>query len=321
MSDIYVRSYDSGNRKTPVKGIFLIVLFVFVLGGTWWWLHDRPDEPAEEPESLLVDDLSPVQEEVRSVPVKRNTAPRVSPRSINAPQTFSQAQSLIRSGKLTEAEPLLQRVAVSSDDPALKNNAFRLLGKKSLEHFFSDAPSPLKKSYVIQPGDSLDRISRRNKTTVELIRRMNNIDGNLIYPGARIRLPAKPFVVQVDKSARTLALVMDGRIFKSYVVGLGRYGKTPLGTFHTVVHQTNPDWSPPGGGIAPFGDPRNVLGTRWMSFQDDARPSIKGFGIHGTTDRSSIGGDTSNGCVRMLNEDVEEVFLFIPRGTRVVINE
>jgi len=124
-----------------------------------------------------------------------------------------------------------------------------------------------------------------------------------------------------DVANRQLDLMLDGKLFKRYAVGVGRYGKTPLGTFITVVHQTNPDWTPPSGGIIPFGDPLNVLGTRWISIQDDARPEIKGFGIHGTADRTSIGGETSNGCIRMLNEDVEEVFLLIPRGTKVVIQE
>ena len=89
----------------------------------------------------------------------------------------------------------------------------------------------------------------------------------------------------------------------------------------TVVHQSNPDWTPPSGGIVKFGDSRNVLGTRWMSFEDKTRPEFKGYGIHGTADRTSIGGETSNGCIRMLNEDVEEVFLLIPRGTQIVISE
>jgi lipoprotein-anchoring transpeptidase ErfK/SrfK len=187
--------------------------------------------------------------------------------------------------------------------------------------FLSATPTPEKKSYVIQPGDSLDRIARQNKTTVDLIRKMNKVENNLIYPGGRLLLPAAPFVVQVDKSARTLDLTMNGKVFKRYVVGLGVNGKTPLGGFKTVVHQTNPDWTPPGGGVIPFGDPRNILGTRWMSIQDSTRPDIKGFGIHGTPLRDSIGAETSNGCIRMLNEDVEELFMLIPRGTEVVISE
>lgn len=315
MSDIYVRSYDSGHRRTPGKGIVLAVLFVIVIAATWWWLRDSSPEPdAAEPAKVeTAEKVSPASAPATVRPVGA-PAP-------NAGPLFDRARSLVQAGKLAEASPLLEQVIASTTDPGLKNSALRMQGRANVELFFSAASSPLKKSYVIQPGDSLDRIARRNKTTVDLIRRMNNLEGNLIYPGARLRLPAAPFVVQVDKSNRTLDLMMNGTRLKRYVVGVGVGGKTPVGTFKTVVHQTNPDWTPPGGGIVPYGDPKNVLGTRWMSFQDEARPDLRGFGIHGTADRTSIGGETSNGCIRMLNEDVEEVFLLIPRGTKVVIAE
>jgi len=212
-------------------------------------------------------------------------------------------------------------VAATATEENLKNNALRVQGRINVQLFLSPTPMPEKKSYVIQPGDSLDKIARVNKTTVELIRKMNKMENNNIYPGGRLMMPAAPFVVQVDKSAKTVDLTMNGKLLKRYVVGLGVNGKTPLGTFHTVVHQTNPDWTPPGGGIIKFGDPKNLLGTRWMSIQDTTRPEIKGFGIHGTSARDSIGAETSNGCIRMLNEDVEELYLLIPRGTEVVISE
>jgi len=203
----------------------------------------------------------------------------------------------------------------------VKNSAIRMQGEANMALFLSDVPTEQKKSYVVQPGDSLDRIARKNNTTVALLRRMNGIEGTLIYPGARLMVPATAIVVEVDKSDRTLDLVMNGKRLKRYSVGVGQNGKTPTGTFLTVVHQSNPDWTPPSGGVVKFGDPRNVLGTRWMSFEDKTRPEFKGYGIHGTADRTSIGGETSNGCIRMLNEDVEEVFLLIPRGTQVVISE
>ncbi|MGE4490212.1 MAG: L,D-transpeptidase family protein, partial [Kiritimatiellales bacterium] len=238
-----------------------------------------------------------------------------------ATQLFERAQQLAGAGRLQDASDLLGRVISSASDESLRNNALRVQGRINVQLFLSPAPTPEKKRYVIQPGDSLDRIARQNKTTVDLLRRMNNIEGNLIYPGATLMVPAAPFEIYVHKSAKLLDLMMNGRLFKRYAVGLGRYGKTPLGTFKTVVHQMNPDWTPPSGGIIPFGDPRNVLGTRWMSIQDASRPDIKGFGIHGTSERDSIGGETSNGCVRMLNEDVEELYMLIPRGTEVTISE
>ncbi|MFA7256754.1 MAG: L,D-transpeptidase family protein [Kiritimatiellales bacterium] len=314
MADIFVRPYDQ-QRRPPTRLIVtaLVVLAITAaVTGLWIWFDSRPAKaPAAKPA---------VQEKRAAEPVKAQ-APAVPNGDSQAQQLFTRAQSLITAGKLEQASDLLDEVITTAADENLKNNALRVQGRMNVQLFLSSTPTSWKKIYVIQPGDSLDRIARQNKTTIELIRKMNDIEGNLIYPGRRLLLPASPFVVKVDKSDRTLDLTMNGKLFKRYIVGVGMNGKTPTGTFLTVVHQTNPDWTPPGGGIIPFGDPKNILGTRWMSIQDATRPDIKGFGIHGTPLRDSIGAETSNGCVRMLNEDVEELYLLIPRGTEVSISE
>jgi len=317
MSDIYVRPYGRGRRGSN-KGLFIAVLIAFVVGGGIWWGLSYRAENGLEPDA--VETTEAVQEAPEPVPEKKPTKPSAPQPNVN--QAFARAQSLISSGKPAEGSRLLDDVISATTDAKLKNSALRMQGRANMDLFLSDVPTDQKKSYVIQPGDSLDRIAKKNHTTVGLLCRINGIDeADLIYPGARLLLPAAPFVVEVDKSDRTLDLMIGGKRLKRYSVGVGRYGKTPVGTFKTVVHQTHPDWSPPGGGIVKFGDPLNVLGTRWISILDETRPDLKGFGVHGTSDRESIGSDTSNGCIRMLNEEVEEVFLLIPRGTQVVISE
>jgi len=309
MADIYVRPYGD-RRGSPLRVIILIAVALVLIAGVWIWLANR------SPKAEGAEEAVP-----KAAPVAQTVAPASPDADLKARRLFSRAQTLAGSGQSGSAQKLLTEVVGTTTDETLKNNALRILGRINVELFLSEAPSPEKKSYVIQPGDSLDRIAKRNKTTVALLQKMNRIEGSLIYPGARIWVPAAAFVIKVDKSARTLDLTVNRKLLKRYAVGLGRYGKTPLGTFRTVVHQTNPDWSPPSGGIIPFGDARNVLGTRWISIRDKTRPDIKGFGIHGTSERDSIGGETSNGCIRMLNEDVEEVFMLIPRGTEVIISE
>ena len=63
------------------------------------------------------------------------------------------------------------------------------------------------------------------------------------------------------------------------------------------------------------GSPENSLGTRWLGFDK------KGYGIHGTVEPETIGQQVSQGCVRMLNEDVEELYDLLPRGTRVTVQD
>jgi len=322
MSDIFVRPYDEPHRphKRFVKTGLIVLAVTAIVTGLCLWMDNRSAKgPEVKPTVQPV--KAPVAPAVPAAPAAASATPAVASPDSRAQQLFTRAQSLAAAGSLEQARDLLGEVIATATDESLKNNAMRVQGRINVQLFLSPTPTPQKKTYVIQPGDSLDKIARVNKTTVDLIRKMNSIKSDMIYPGGRLLMPAAPFVVQVDKSARTLELTMNGKLFKHYVVGLGINGKTPVGKFQTVVHQINPDWTPPGGGIIKFGDPKNILGTRWMSIQDATRPDVKGFGIHGTPLRDSIGAETSNGCIRMLNEDVEELYLLIPRGTEVIISE
>lgn len=326
MSDIFVRPYDEPHKphKRLMTTALIVLAVTAVVIGLCLWMDSRsakaPEvKPADQPVKTPVPAPAPI---APAAPVAAPVvAPAVATPDSRAQQLFTRAQSAAAAGSLEQARDLLGEVIATATDESLRNNAMRVQGRINVQLFLSATPTPEKKTYVVQPGDSLDKIARVNKTTVDLIRKMNSIKNDMIYPGGRLLMPAAPFVVQVDKSAKTVDLTMNGKLFKRYIVGLGVNGKTPVGKFQTVVHQINPDWTPPGGGIIKFGDPKNILGTRWMSIQDATRPDVKGFGIHGTPLRDSIGAETSNGCIRMLNEDVEEVYLLIPRGTEVIISE
>ena len=74
----------------------------------------------------------------------------------------------------------------------------------------------------------------------------------------------------------------------------------------------NPTWYKAGTAV-PYGSPKNILGTRWMGI---TKPS---YGIHGTTEPEKIGQQVTAGCVRMKNEEVEELYNFLPVGTEVTI--
>ena len=74
----------------------------------------------------------------------------------------------------------------------------------------------------------------------------------------------------------------------------------------------NPTWYK-AGAVVPPGSSKNILGTRWLGL------SLQGYGIHGTTDPDSIGKQATAGCVRMLNNDVEELYIIVPAGTEVTV--
>jgi lipoprotein-anchoring transpeptidase ErfK/SrfK len=95
-----------------------------------------------------------------------------------------------------------------------------------------------------------------------------------------------------------------------------------LGTFVITDKIEQPPWWRPDGKMIPFGDKENVLGTRWMSLQaTGTTAAVRGYGLHGTWEPETIGKQASAGCVRLKNNEVEELFLMIPTGTSVAITE
>jgi lipoprotein-anchoring transpeptidase ErfK/SrfK len=89
-----------------------------------------------------------------------------------------------------------------------------------------------------------------------------------------------------------------------------------VGTFKIIGKKKEPSWN----GF-PFGHPENVLGTRWMRLTRISDNSNEGYGIHGTAAPESIGTASSLGCLRMRNNEVEELYDFLPDNKVEVIIE
>ncbi|HOO76444.1 MAG TPA: L,D-transpeptidase family protein [bacterium] len=170
--------------------------------------------------------------------------------------------------------------------------------------------------YRVRPGDSLAGLAAVFKTTPELLRRVNRLNGDMIREGQILRIPPGTFSVVASKSENRLTLLRDGDFFMSFPVGTGRDSSSPVGEFEIVTKLVDPVWYSRDGEIPP-GDPRNILGSRWLGFGEPYAT----FGIHGTTQPETIGTQSSSGCIRMLNADVELLFDLLPRGTRVTIVE
>lgn len=112
-----------------------------------------------------------------------------------------------------------------------------------------------------------------------------------------------PLEIVIDKNAHRLALVSGNTVVRSYPVGLGG-GKTPEGTFRITERVKNPN-----------GRSNGEFGSRGMTLSDSL------YAIHGTNQPTSIGKDQSKGCIRMLKDDVEELYDLAPAGTKVTISK
>jgi lipoprotein-anchoring transpeptidase ErfK/SrfK len=106
---------------------------------------------------------------------------------------------------------------------------------------------------------------------------------------------------------RKLALVEDGRVLKLYDIAVGKPSTpTPRGEFVVINRVQHPTWFGPNGAVPPGKD--NPIGTRWMGL------SVAGYGIHGTNAPASIGHAASHGCIRMRQQDLEELYELVTVG-------
>ncbi len=116
-------------------------------------------------------------------------------------------------------------------------------------------------------------------------------------------------------AASRLMLLYDGnKRLAVYHLGLGKVETpTPTGYFQIRAKEINPPWIDPNDPEfeVPSG-PDNPLGYRWMEIEGN-------YGIHGTNRPDSIGHYVSNGCIRMNEYDVEELFDAVEVGTPVEI--
>ncbi|OHB46676.1 MAG: hypothetical protein A2106_03695 [Planctomycetes bacterium GWF2_40_8] len=224
----------------------------------------------------------------------------------------------LEKGKKFEARNELSDLYFAESDNAKRLEIKNKLDELNAELVFSRIPSPDAFLYEVTPGDTLNKIASKFDTNYELIMCINKKVRTNIRVGERLKILNGKVTVLVDKSDFTLTLLLNGYFIKQFPIGIGKSDKTPRGVFVVDNKLINPVWYSPDG-IYQFGDPKNVLGTRWIGFED--QEGLYGYGIHGTTEPETIGKEMSNGCIRLRNEDVEELFNYVKAKTEVVIQE
>jgi lipoprotein-anchoring transpeptidase ErfK/SrfK len=121
---------------------------------------------------------------------------------------------------------------------------------------------------------------------------------------------------------RRLYFTLGNGAAVSYSVGVGRAGQQWAGTSAIDGKYIQPAWEPPPDIrrenpklplVIPGGSPHNPMGVAAMTVAGTD------YAIHGTNEPGKIGHFVSHGCIRMLNEDVMELFAHVPLGTPVVV--
>jgi lipoprotein-anchoring transpeptidase ErfK/SrfK len=123
-----------------------------------------------------------------------------------------------------------------------------------------------------------------------------------------------PFRAVVDSKNFGMDVYLGSTYVRHYRVGLGVDDSTPRGTWQVSTKLVNPTYYPPrGGDILAADNPNNPLGERWIGLDGVGGEAFgqQRYGIHGTIEPDSIGTNSSLGCIRMFNEDVEALYSYL----------
>lgn len=234
-----------------------------------------------------------------------------------AASLVEKAKELQAQGKYQSAikiyEKILKKTGVKSSPDKLEEVRKDYEAVK-IKRLLSRAENIQNLNYTVAEGDTLYELAQKYGTTTDLIKRHNDLKSDLLYPEMKLKILQGVFALRVDKSDNQLALLLNGKPLKRYPVATGAENKTPVGSFKIANKVEHPTWYRTGA-VVPAGSADNLLGTRWLGFD------LQGYGIHGTVEPESIGKHVSLGCIRMLNEDVEELYSLLPLGTRVTITD
>ena len=135
-----------------------------------------------------------------------------------------------------------------------------------------------------------------------------------------------PGTILVKTRERALYYVLPGGKALKYGVGVGRQGFTWTGRHRVTMKKEWPEWRPPAemkerelkkyGRKLPDvmpGGPKNPLGARAIYIGNTL------YRIHGTNNPGSIGKFVSSGCIRMVNDEVIDLYKRVKPGARVIV--
>ena len=195
---------------------------------------------------------------------------------------------------------------------ALRAFAFAAIAGAALTATTASA-SPLMLGYAPQDQRSVETMTEPNEGFQQVARFKRQVVSYYTNEA--------PGTIIIDTPNTYLYLVLgNGRALR-YGIGVGREGFTWSGT-QTITRKAEwPDWHPPQEMIErqPYlprfmaGGPGNPLGARAMYLGGTV------YRIHGTNAPETIGHQVSSGCIRLVNEDVMDLYSRVNVGAKVVV--
>jgi LysM repeat protein len=240
-----------------------------------------------------------------------NTAANLNPADF--PLAFNSAQAQLSEGRPVDA---LESLSIwyghsglnAADQQSLLQSLDYLAGAViySRQHV-------LERGYEVQPGDTLDRIAQAYEVPWELLAKINGLsDPQRLRAGDLLKVIHGPFNATIELDQFRLTMWLRGMYAGRFTIGVGQDQSTPTGEFTVLNKVVNPTYYGPQ--VIDADDPTNPLGEHWIDLGNR-------IGIHGTIEPQTIGRAESRGCIRLLPNEIRDVFDMLAVGSKVTIRK
>jgi LysM repeat protein len=228
-----------------MKWLLVLLLALIIFGGAAWFGYNTF-----------------VKEEIAVKKEQRGEVPPAPTPDISLSE-FQAAAQLRQDGKLNEARDALIVLIQKYPAGLHVDEAKDLLGEVNVDILLSRYPSPEKTEYVVKSGDVLAKISRKLKTTPELIMRMNNMSGTMLHIGEHLLISHPDFSLMIQRKANLVLLLNHGAFFKQYHV---REAKLPPKQPSKITAKVAETMAWKGGKRVGLGSKDYIGSTRWIRF-------------------------------------------------------
>jgi LysM repeat protein len=192
---------------------FKIIVFLMAMSmlaaifATAWWFYVRVIAPDAATESQITE-------------MRGRNKPPPDP----GIKRFDKAVESIEADDIAAGRSALYELLRTFPNSSRVAESKRIIGEMNMDMLFDAELNPLRKDYIVQPGDSLNLIARKQQTTVECILRANGLQSGILQPGDHLNVFPLDFTLVVDVDGKTVTLMRvvqtdDGpseRFFREY---------------------------------------------------------------------------------------------------------
>ena len=268
-----------------------------------------PPDPVKQTASIGADEaFEPVDAKPPTPRLAITSQPKIPSTETTEPVDFSAIDQLILDGEDVEAN--FQLSSLYWKRPEIRDQLLKRLSVVAYRIYFAPQPHYMD-GHVVQAGDQLQNIAKDYDVSWEYLAKLNRTDAKKIRPGQKLKVIRGPFAGVVDLSDREMTIHSHGHFVARFEVGIGKDNPSPIGTHKVIEKRRDPIYYGPEGVVA-HDDPQNPLGECWLDLGDN-------YGIHGTIDDASISQAESQGCIRMKNRDIADVYDLLTPGSEVLI--